>query len=426
MWLALAGFLACARVSAAPGAAPAAPPRFDLHAEPRIDVGLKWDVDSIRIDVPASPDLQLIPSGRRIGGSGEGVLTVRIASGGVATYRLGSGSSGAQDTLAASDTLIATGASVGVTGHEWRWAGKSWRGRFKIFVNPRRQLTLVDRLPLETYLLGVVAGEIGALDPAYIEAGRAQAVAARSYTLFYRGRRAGEGFDLYGTVEDQLYGPIEHEKPLANRCVEDTRGRIAMWGGQPIRANYCSTCGGITAEVWEAWPADALPYLSSHTDRGDSDWCAASPQYRWRESWPAAEFVANVERFSPKQGLALPPGGIGDLKDVSVEARSRSGRVWRLRVAGTRGEIEIPAYSIRQVLRRGGNSGAILRSNLFKIDVRRESGSGRALSVEASGAGSGHGVGLCQTGAIGMARAGKSAEQILQHYYSGSTVERRY
>jgi stage II sporulation protein D len=426
VWLALTGLLVSAPAAAGQNAAPAVPPAFDLHAEPRIDVGLSWDVDSIRIDVPASPDLELEPSGRRIGGDGESALIVRLASGGGASYRLGSGSSAAEGTFAATDTLIATGGSVGESGHEWRWAGKSWRGRFKIFVNPRGQLTLADRLPLETYLLGVVPGEIGALDPAYIEAGRAQAVAARSYTLFYRGRRAAEGFDLYATVEDQLYGPTEHEKPLASRCVEDTRGRIAMWGGQPIRANYCSTCGGIAAEVWEAWPADALPYLTSHTDRGDSDWCAASPQYRWRESWPAAEFVANVERFSPKQGLALPPGGIGELVDVSVEARSRSGRAWRLRVAGTRGAIEIPAYSIRQVLRRGGNSGPILRSNLFKIDVRRERGSGRALSVEASGAGSGHGVGLCQTGAIGMARAGKNAEQILEHYYSGSTVQRRY
>jgi anhydro-N-acetylmuramic acid kinase len=424
--LALAAALAsAARAAQAP---PAAPPPFDLHAEPRIDVGLAWDLDSITIQVPASSEILLMPSGRRIDTRPAGAMTVRIATGGTggASYRLGSGTSAYRGTFAATDTLIATGAHAGTIGHEWGWAGKTWRGQFKIFVNPRGQLTLASRLPLETYLLGVVPGEIGALDPAFIEAGRAQAVAARSYTLFYRGRRTSEGFDLYGTVEDQLYGPLESEKPLASRCVEDTRGKIAMWGGQPIRANYCSTCGGITAEVWEAWPADALPYLASHTDRSDSDWCAGSPQYRWRESWPAAEFVANVERFSPKQGLAVPAGGIGDLVDVKVEARSRSGRAWRLLVQGTRGETEIPAYSIRQVLRRGGNAGAILRSNLFKIDVRREAGSGRAVSVEASGAGSGHGVGLCQTGAIGMARAGRSAEQILEHYYSGSTIERRY
>ena len=423
-------------------APPAAPPAFDLHSEPRLDVGLTWDVDSLTLQVPAGAALRLEPSGRHLTDAA-GTLTVRIAGHGTpaaapqaggaagagdvtAGWRLGGGAAAPHGTFGVADTLIATGSSVGASGHEWRWNGKSWRGQFKIFVNPRGLLTLAARMPLETYLLGVVPGEIGALDPAFIEAGRAQAIAARSYTLFYRGRRASEGFDLYGTVEDQFYGPTESERPLASRCVEDTRGRIAMWEHQPIRANYCSTCGGITAEVWEAWPADALPYLVSHTDHGDSDWCAASPQYRWHESWPAAEFLANVERFSPAQGLTLPSGGLGDLVDVRVAARSRSGRAWRLEVRGTRGSIQIPAYSIRQVLRRGGNPGSILRSNLFKIGVRRDPGSGRALAVEASGAGSGHGVGLCQTGAIGMARAGRSAEEILEHYYFGSTIERRY
>ena len=426
-WLALA--LTAGWVSGAVAAqTPAAPPPFELHAEPPIEVGLTWDQDSITIQVPVPAAVRLVRSGRRIEVRGPAALTVEIASAGDsgASYRFGSGSSASSGTFSATDTLIAIGERVGETGHEWGWAGKSWRGQFKIFVSPRGRLTLAARLPLETYLLGVVPGEIGKLDPALIEAGRAQAIAARSYTLFYRGRRASEGFDLYGTVEDQLYGPTESEKPLASRCVADTRGRIAMWAGQPIRANYCSTCGGITAEVWEAWPADALPYLTSHTDRGDSDWCAASPQYRWHETWPAAEFVSNVERYAPAQGLGLPAGGIGDLLDVKVVARSRSGRAWRLSVQGTHGELEIPAYSIRQVLRRGGNPRAILRSNLFKIDVRRERGTGHALSVEASGAGSGHGVGLCQTGAIGLARAGRSAEQILEHYYSGSVIERRY
>jgi stage II sporulation protein D len=272
----------------------------------------------------------------------------------------------------------------------------------------------------------VVPGEIGALDDAAIEAGRAQAIAARSYTMFYRGRRAAEGFDLFATVEDQLYSPIEAERPLATRCVEATRGKFAMSQGRPIRANYCSTCGGITAEVWEAWPAAALPYLTSHADHGAMDWCAGSPQYRWHETWRADEIIANLRRFGPAQGVPLPAGGPGDLMNVHVDVRSRSGRVWRLVVVTSTGDVVIPAYSIRQVLRRGGNPAAILRSNLFKIEARRDPLSGRVVAVEASGAGSGHGVGLCQTGALGMARSGASAETILGHYYPGITIERRY
>ncbi|TMQ72653.1 MAG: hypothetical protein E6K80_02250 [Candidatus Eisenbacteria bacterium] len=100
--------------------------------------------------------------------------------------------------------------------------------------------------------------------------------------------------------------------------------------------------------------------------------------------------------------------------------------MWWLVVETTRGEIRIPAYSLRQVLRRPGNPAAILRSNLFKVDVRRDPASRRALAVVASGAGSGHGVGLCQTGALGMARAGRRGEQILQHYFPGASVSRIY
>src|SRR5439155_14589174 len=118
--------------------------------------------------------------------------------------------------------------------------------------------------------------------------------------------------------------------------------------------------------------AAPLSYLVSHLDRGSGDWCAASPAYRWREEWSARELDANLARFAPAQQIALPRGGVGEVVDVSVEARSRSGRVWRLRVATTTGEVRIPAYSVRQVLRRAGNPGAILRSNLFKVDVRRD------------------------------------------------------
>ena len=132
-----------------------------------------------------------------------------------------------------------------------------------------------------------------------------------------------------------------------------------------------------------------------------------------------------MQRYGPGQKLALPADGLGELVDVRVEARSSSGRVWRLLVRTTTGDVVVPAYAIRQVLRRG-TAGAILRSTLFKIDVRRDPASGRALEVVATGAGAGHGVGLCQTGALGMARGGAKADAILAHYYPGVSLERLY
>jgi stage II sporulation protein D len=307
------------------------------------------------------------------------------------------------------------------------WDGRTWRGRFKLFVSPRGKLTLASRLPLETYLLGVVPLEIGGLNDTVLEAGRAQAIAARSYTLFYAGRRGDEGFDLYATVEDQVYGPVEAERPLATRCVDGTRGRVALFEGAPIRANYSSTCGGITADVWEGWPVPPLGYLRSRLDaEGGEDFCRASASYRWKDEWPAAELADEVRQFGPQLGLAVPAGWPGQLLDVRVARRSRSGRVRALVVSGTAGDVVIPGFAVRGVLRRPGNRGQILRSNLFKIAVRRDPGDGHAVSVVASGAGSGHGVGLCQMGALGMARAGYRAERILEHYYAGVELKTLY
>jgi stage II sporulation protein D len=398
-----------------PAGEPAALPRTDREAT--IRVGLTWDVDSLLIEgealglgAPGVTDFPSIPSPIKVGASAAGM-------------RFGRGTDPVSLLpIARSDTLWVVARS-GLL----RWNGKSWRGSFKVFLNPRGRLTLANHLPLETYLLGVVPGEIGALSEDLIEAGRAQAIAARSYTLFYRGRRASEGFDLFGSVEDQVYGPVESERPLATRCVEQTRGMVALYDGQPIRANYCSTCGGVSAEVWEAWPAAALPYLESRRDGGrGADHCASSPQYRWRERWSEEEFLGNLERFGPALKLRLPPGGLGDLVDVRAEARSRSGRVWRLLVRTTTGDMAIPSYAIRGALRRGGKPDAILRSTLFKIDVRRDPATGRAMEILASGAGSGHGVGLCQTGALGMARAGAKAGEILAQYYPHIVIERLY
>ena len=401
----------------------AAPVRGDEG--PAFDIGLAVDVDSLTV----SPLEGATLSWRERGGAertAEVREPVRLRASGtqLLVEPVGRPRAVPLAVLGAGDTLwIGDERFVDGDRPRLRWNGRTWRGRFKAFLSPRARLTLATRLGLEPYLMGVVPGEIGALRDSLLEAGRAQAIAARSYSLFYRGRRSAEGFDLYASVEDQLYSPVESERPLATRCVESTRGIVCLSDNQPIRANYCSTCGGITADVWEAWPAEARPYLLGRADRGlgDGDHCAMSPQYRWREEWPIADFASTLARFAPAQGVALPAGGVGNVQEVEVLERSRSGRVWRLRVTTTTGVIDVPAYGLRQVLRRPGNSGSILRSNLFKIAVRRDA-AGRPAAVVASGAGSGHGVGLCQTGALAMARAGARADSILGHYYAGTSL----
>jgi stage II sporulation protein D len=404
------------RQGEAPGGAAVAAGPLRLDREPAVDVGLAWDLDSLTLGFEPGARFQL--EGRDGASDGGRAGATCVFSAGSSVMRVRS----QHRSFTTNDTVFCP------AGESFRWSygGKSWRGSPRVFLNPRGKLTLATRVPLESYLKGVVPGEIGGLGETDLEAGKAQAIAARSYTMFYRGRRAAEGFDLYGTVEDQVYGGVGSERPLATRAVESTRGTFVLDQGRPIRANYCGNCGGISAEVWEAWPAEALAYLPSQPDGGGEDWCSRSPNYRWQEQWTPAELAANLTRFAPLQGVPLPPGGVGEIVNVRADARSRSGRVWRLVITTTKGEIVIPAYAIRQVLRRGGSPGSLLRSNLFKVDVRRDPETRRATAVVASGGGSGHGVGLCQSGALGMARAGRDAVAILAHYYPGTTLERLY
>ncbi len=429
LWTACPSFAIAAPAAGPPGVLSREPAlKIEIEREPNMDVGLALDQDSLVVRPASRLALHLSTGGAdQPLGETSGPIEIHSVEG---QWEIAWGDSGGEvrsTVLPVLDTLWITGTEADPEAHRMRWNGKTWRGMGKVFVGPRGRLTFALRLPLESYLLGVIPGEIGSLGPDLMQAGRAQAIAARSYTLFYRGRRGSEGFDLYGTVEDQVYGPIESERPLATDVVRTTAGWVALYEGNAIRANYSSTCGGISADVWEAWPDAPRGYLVSHRDLSPAgDFCATSPHYRWNESWLPGEFLANIAKFAPLQGLRVPPDGIGELVDIVTERRSRSGRVWQLVVKGSRGQIRIPAYSIRQVLRRGGNEKAILRSNLFKIDVRRNRATRRAVAVVANGAGSGHGVGLCQTGALGMARAGKPAEAIIQHYYPGIDLKRLY
>jgi stage II sporulation protein D len=411
-----------------PVPSPSQPVPIVLDHEPELDVGLAWDLESARVGFDGTQSLEVQSVDRPGVHSTAGPVDFKVSGSQLLVTPIEKPRAVPLLVLHAGDTLwVGSTAWTSAEQPHVLWNGSHWRGRFKLFMNQSGKLTVATRVTLEHYLMGVVQGEIGALSDSLVEAGRAQAVAARSYTLFYRGRRGDQGFDLYATVEDQVYGATESERPLATRCVESTQGLVGLSQGAPIRANYCSTCGGITAEAWEAWPTQGYAYLTSRADAGPAgDHCAASSQFRWREEWTLHDFAANLEKYAPQFGVALPPGGLGEIQDVRVAQRSVSGRVWRLEVTTSNGLVSIPAYSIRQVLRRGGNPAAILRSTLFKIGVRRDPDTLKLLAVVASGAGSGHGVGLCQTGALGMARTGSRGEEILAHYYPGASLRKLY
>ncbi len=297
--------------------------------------------------------------------------------------------------------------------------GVSYRGWIEVFADQGGRLTAVNVVELEDYLLGVVPLEIGSPGAEAIEAVKAQAVAARTYAVSHLERWPELGFDLHGDVRDQAYGGESAERPGASRAVTETSGVVAVYNGVLIGAYYSAACGGMTAAVEETWNFPPEPYLEPHPDRqGGADFCSASPHYRWEERWTGNEFMNLLERYAGKEFGGPEPQG--PLEDVRVVARNSSGRVRVLEVRAGGREYRLGGERgdrIRWVLRRPGGRGAILRSTQFELEVEKRGN--RVETVVARGAGNGHGVGMCQAGALGMAARGHDHADILEHYYPG-------
>jgi stage II sporulation protein D len=139
---------------------------------------------------------------------------------------------------------------------------RAYRGAIEVFGNTRRTLTVVNELPLETYLLGVVPNELNPVAFGQLEALKAQAVAARTYIYRNMGQYKKEGYDICATDACQVYFGVLTEDPLATQAVVETRGMIATYEGQPINALYSSTCGGRTEDAEHIFN-ERIPYLVS-------------------------------------------------------------------------------------------------------------------------------------------------------------------
>lgn len=378
-------------------------------------------VGAKQAEVSGSKEWELrVQGGKRIAqeASGKRLRVARDGAGTIGVFR--EGEPEPVGTFGVGDTLVLEPSSGGYSG----WSGNWYRGTFRIYASNPDGITVVNEVDRESYLRSVLPNEIGTPPQTDFEAVKAQAVAARSYTLAYLGRRADLGFDLYASVEDQVYAGLTRENPQSDRALEATRGEVLLCEGVPIRALYSSACGGRTANVEDVWPWSWTPYLRSVRDAegpGAKPYCALSASFRWREEWDATAFLTMLAQF----GLSA-NGGVaaikGDLLDVRVASRSRSGRVQDMVITTTAGDWALHGDRIRWGLRRPGTS-AILRSSFFKIGLLRGE-NGRAARVVATGAGNGHGIGLCQWGAMGMARAGIGYREILSHYYKATRLTR--
>jgi stage II sporulation protein D len=281
---------------------------------------------------------------------------------------------------------------------------------------------LVNVIGLEEYLRGVVGAELGKRSEQDLAALRAQAIVSRTVAMRHAGQWRARGYDLLSTVADQAYAGIGFETPVSDQAVQETAGQVLTFDGRLIDAFFHSTCGGRTADGTEVYPGADRPYLRSirDQDEGGRAWCAISPRFRWQERWTGAALARTLRETLPAAGA---PAELAEsVRDLQVVDRTPTGRVAHLEVVGDGSRYTVSGPVARLVLRTG--DGSILRSATFNLQVSREGG--HIVQLVAEGSGAGHGVGMCQWGALGRARAGFTYQDILSAYFPGTEIARTY
>ena len=216
-----------------------------------------------------------------------------------------------------------------------RFNNRPYRGRIEVFTNTRGNLTVVNELGLEDYVKGVVANELSPGGYPAIEALKAQAIAARTYALKNRGQFMSQGFDILPTTRSQVYRGLTSENPLSSRAVDETRGVIATYNGEPINALYTSTCGGRTEDAEKIFK-DAVPYLRAREcaaegatfDRFVIKTSRAFAELREEVNVPLARDVSLLLT----QNFGISPERVSDVW-LAGDAPSSEVRIWLAHVA---------------------------------------------------------------------------------------------
>ena len=302
-----------------------------------------------------------------------------------------------------------------------------YRGGLLLRRHGGKTILAINVIEIDDYLKGVLPAEIGYLKEGQYEAYKVQAIASRSYSLSKLEEKKNEPYDMRATIMDQVYRGIKGENRVASEAVDRTRGVIGVWDGQPIRAYYSACCGGHTSDIRVGWPWKAhYPYLYGRRDApgdGGKSYCRESRHFRWEVVWSGSDLSRITGKTLPAElGGRVAPFNV--IRDIRVVGHDSSGRARAIEIVTDNGTHRVEGDRIRWVLRPESARGPILRSTLFKMEVSR--GGGRVKQLRLKGGGNGHGVGMCQTGAIGMASDGYSAERILAHYYPGAALVKVY
>lgn len=388
--------------------------------EPRMRVRIARETSEARFESEGPLFVAIYPSAARPDRL-RGPVTVRLTeSGWVATD--GSGDRKLFERSRPLTVRTVDGADIGFDGG--RYPGS-------VFLHARDEVSrgvfdVVDHVPLERYLPGVVAKE---LYPNWsLGAYEAQAIAARSYAMHERRRRTAKGdhFDIESTVRDQVYGGLT-ENATALRAVANTRGQVLMHRGHVLRAYYSSTCGGRPGSARDTWPTSrgyeynlASPIQAHAREHA----CQPSPLYSWTITRNADELARRFAAWGASEGSALrnvrsvariEPTRTNDVgRNVEYRVYDREGKWWSLSAEQVRNASNHKATGLTDIVRE-------TRIHSGDFAARIENG-----QVVFTGRGFGHGVGMCQFCAEGWSKAGVPAREILTRFYPGATLEKAY
>jgi stage II sporulation protein D len=341
-----------------------------------------------------------------------------------------------KDRLSA-EPLEGTGISVGKVefgvGYDFHgFEDRSYRGALEISVDRRGKLAVVNLVSLEDLLKGLVPAEMFARAP--IEALKAQAVTARGEVLAKIGtKHIGDPYLLCSEQHCAVYKGLPGEADSSTAAVEATRGEALFSSDHRlVDSVYSAVCGGHTEDNDVVWGGPADPNLRGKPDTLGAERAVPSPNdlpaFLSTEA-PAACRLASLaqpgkyrweRRFTGEEVDQLTAGlRLGPVRSIAVLERGSSGRARSIEISGAARSVQIRGeLNIRKLF-------GMLNSAMFIVENER-SPDGVMRAFRFRGGGWGHGVGMCQLGAIGRAEAGEDYRAILRHYFSGAEVVRLY
>jgi stage II sporulation protein D len=300
--------------------------------------------------------------------------------------------------------------------------GSTYSGDIIFVLSQDSSALIVNEVAIEDYLRGVVPAEIYAKELENFEAVKAQAICARTYAIIKMKNNKNNDFDIYHDTRDQVYKGMNVYNINSDKAINETRGLILTFQNKPAIIYYHSTCGGELEPVQNVFSDFPVDYLIGGMDAvGDVISCSASPKFRWNETRTIGQLDSSIQKIYGSnflQGLEQIKDTVQINLDLRIINRSETGRVQKLQFNTADTSIILSNFQIRRFL--GQPSGNPLPSNLFYLSQENDS------TITIHGGGYGHGVGMCQWGAMNMSKRGFKYYHILSKYFPGTLLTKGY